>query len=50
MGPTWGPPGADRTRVGIMLATWTLLSGMLYIGGMVSNLNYNDDDSNDYKD
>ena len=27
MGPTWGPSGADRTRVGPMLATWTLLSG-----------------------
>ena len=29
MGPTWGPPGADRTRVGPMLAPWTLLSGMI---------------------
>ena len=28
MGPTWGPPGADRTQVGPMLAPWTLLSGM----------------------
>ena len=27
MGPTWGPPGADRTQVGPMLAPWTLLSG-----------------------
>ena len=27
MGPTWGPPGADRTKVGPMLATRTLLSG-----------------------
>ena len=26
MGPTWGPAGADRTQVGPMLATWTLLS------------------------
>ena len=26
MGPTWGPPGADRTQMGPMLATWTLLS------------------------
>ena len=25
MGPTWGPPGAHRTQVGPMLATWTLL-------------------------
>ena len=27
MGPMWGPPGADRTQVGPMLAPWTLLSG-----------------------
>ena len=27
MEPTWGPPGAGRTQVGPMLATWTLLSG-----------------------
>ena len=27
MGPTWGPPGADRPQVGLMWATWTLLSG-----------------------
>ena len=27
MGPTWGPSGADRTQVGPMLASWTLLSG-----------------------
>ena len=27
MGPTWNPPGADRTQVGPMLAPWTLLSG-----------------------
>ena len=26
-GPTWGPPGADRTLVGPILAPWTLLSG-----------------------
>ena len=26
MWPTWGPPGADRTLVGPMLAPWTLLS------------------------
>ena len=26
MGPTWGPSGADRTQVGPMLASWTLLS------------------------
>ena len=27
MGSMWGPPGADRTQVGPMLAPWTLLSG-----------------------
>ena len=27
IGPTWGPPGAARTQVGPMLATWTLISG-----------------------
>ena len=26
MGPTWGPPGADRTQVSPMLGTWTLLA------------------------
>ena len=30
MGRTWGPPGADRTQVGPMLAPWTLLSGLVY--------------------
>ena len=29
MRPTWGPPGADRTQVGPMLAPWSLLSGQL---------------------
>ena len=29
MGPTWGPSGANRTQVGPMLATWTLLSGLI---------------------
>ena len=28
MGPTWGPPEADRTQVGPLLATRTLLSGL----------------------
>ena len=28
MGPTWGPPGANRTQMGSMLAPWTLLSGL----------------------
>ena len=27
MGPTWGPPGADKTQVVPMLAAWILLSG-----------------------
>ena len=29
MGPTWGPPGANRTQVGPMWTTWTLLSGTI---------------------
>ena len=29
MGPTWGPSGVDRTQVGLMLAPWSLLSGVL---------------------
>ena len=33
MGPPWGPPEADRTQVGPMLAQWTLLSG----NGLASN-------------
>ena len=28
MGPTWDPPGADRTQVDPMLASLTLLSGI----------------------
>ena len=28
MGPTWGPPGANRTQVGPMMAPWSLLSGL----------------------
>ena len=28
MGPTWGPSGANRTQMGPMLASWTLLSRM----------------------
>ena len=30
MGPTWGLPGADRTQVGPMWASWTLLSGQFH--------------------
>ena len=29
MWPTWGPSGTDRTQVGPMLVSWTLLSGMV---------------------
>ena len=29
MGPTWDPPGADRTQVGPMLAPWILLSEVI---------------------
>ena len=29
MGPTWGPPGSYRPQMGLILAPWTLLSGML---------------------
>ena len=28
MGPTWGPPGSCRPQMGLMLAPWTLLSGV----------------------
>ena len=28
MGPTWDPSGANRTQVGLMLATWSLLSAI----------------------
>ena len=28
MGPTWGPSGADRTQLGPMLTSWTLLPRM----------------------
>ena len=30
MEPTWGPSGADRTRMGPMLAPWTFLTGILF--------------------
>ena len=29
-GRTWGPPGSCRLQMGPMLASWTLLSGLLY--------------------
>ena len=30
MWPTWGPPGADRSQVGPILAPWILLSSNFY--------------------
>ena len=30
MGPTWGLAGGNRTQVGPMLASWTLLSGLIF--------------------
>ena len=38
MGPTWGPHGVGRTMVAPMLATWTLLSGMLM--ACINNCNW----------
>ena len=35
MGLTWGPSGADRTKVGPMLAPWTLLSGSMLKAGLL---------------
>ena len=49
MGPTWGQPGADRTQVGPMWATWTLLSGdisffyTLLCGGAIIPSHYRSD-------
>ena len=37
MGPKWGPSGADRTQVGPMLASWTLLSGIMSLDHNKSN-------------
>ena len=34
IGPTWSPSGVDRTQVGPMLTSWTLLSGYIYISVM----------------
>ena len=34
MGPTWGPSGADRTKVGPMLAPWNLLSGVIFASSL----------------
>ena len=30
MGPTWGPPGADKTQARPMMAPWALLSGITF--------------------
>ena len=38
MGSTWGPPGADRTQVGPMLAPRTFVSGMLLAHGALVEL------------
>ena len=38
MGPTWGLPGADRTQVGPMWASWTLLSRDLHSCKSLLNL------------
>ena len=36
IGPTWDPPGADRTQVGPKLAPWTLLSGVRFCSVLFS--------------
>ena len=36
MGPTWGPPGTDKTQVGPMLAPSTLLSGLHGCSSVIS--------------
>ena len=41
MGPTWGPPGANRTQVGPMLAPWTLQYGYAFIVSWVPLFNHN---------
>ena len=41
MGPTWGPPGADMTQVGPMLAPWTLLSGPMGSFGIFFDISLN---------
>ena len=37
MGPTWGPSGADRTQVGLMMAPWHYDDAI--IGAMASQIN-----------
>ena len=41
MGPTWGPPRADRTQVGPMLTPWTLGSPYLRDGQETLSCKYN---------
>ena len=38
MGPMWGPPGADKTQVGPMLATWTLLYWLVISLDVINNI------------
>ena len=35
MGPTWGPTGSCRPKMGPMMAPWTLLSGYVYIWDLI---------------
>ena len=42
MGPKWGSPGAGRTQVGPMLATWTLISGLLWKVTQIHTFQYPD--------
>ena len=35
MGPVWGPSGDNKTQVGPTLASWTLLSGILWTNWLV---------------
>ena len=46
MGPTWVPPGAKKTRMGPMLALWTLLSGYGQLLGHVNLRNWYSTDIN----
>ena len=39
MWPIWGPPGSCRPQVGLMLAQWTLLSGLyIYVANIYSKV------------
>ena len=50
MGPTWGPPGADNTQVGLMLAPWTLLSGIWFLSVLITCLQLSSSKHNILKD